>query len=168
MAVFRDPGALAKTQRLRAEAMKRQLRIGHRELANDMYKEGFKLLSGDIKQRDLDAMGHPFGRRDTPDGKPGRQRRVKGLKTLMPTLPINYQSGKLRDALRLSQRNQGEKQVFVLQVLKSLAPYARYILSPSGTTKMVTRPFWASLQKLWKRKNFELLIKMRTIQKAKH
>lgn len=165
MATFQDAAQLVRAQRARADGLARKFKLEHREMANQLYEEAHHLLSGGTSQRTLTALGHPFGRRTVLNGQPGRQRRVKGLTSLLPALPINTQSGRLREALRLLQRNSGSKQVFLLQVSKSLAPYAKYVLNTSGTVKMVTRPFWAALQKSWRKKNFELLLKMRADQK---
>ena len=128
-------------------------------MANELYEEADKLLSGTTPTSELVEMGHPYGRNDGIGGRPGRQRRIKATRQLMPTLPINQQTGRLRSALRLTQRNKGTAQVFILSVSRSVAPYAKYVLALGGTVKMVARPFWQTLFKSWKHKNFDILVK---------
>gem|GEM_PF-4812407 len=134
-------------------------------MCNELYEEAHKNLSGKVPEKALEKMGHPLGRGTTKSGEPGRQRKVKGLRVRLPALPINVQTGKLRDALKLYRRGVGDTQTYVLQVSKNLAPYAKYVLALGGTKRMVTRPFWANLQKSWRRKNFDLLVKMREEQR---
>lgn len=129
-------------------------------MCQELHDEAKALLSGNTSERSLRAMGNPYGRRAGINGAIGRQRRKNGSKGVMPAMPINKHSGKLLRALRMQSRNQGEQQIYVLSVDKSLR-YAKYILGTSGTKRMVTRPFWARLHKAWRKRNFELLVKMR-------
>lgn len=174
MGTYRKPQDLANHQRVKAERLAHSLKIEHQRLANDCYVEAHKLTGGKITTRILRAMGSPFGRRAGSSSIIGtkrttlaRQRGIKNSRMRLPTLPINRQSGKLQDAIRLTRRGGTGKvtQTYILQVLRNMAPYAKYILSLSGTVKMVTRPFWATLYKFWKKRNFELLIKMRQEQR---
>lgn len=165
MATHRDPAKLAAVQRARALAMRTRLRVEHYKMCQELYDEAKSMLGGRTSVRDLIAMGHPYGRRAGTGGAPGRQRRIKGTKGMMPALPINAQKGRLRDALHIRGAHQGQKQVYVLKVDKASVPYARYILSPNGTRRMVTRPFWATLYKRWRKRNFELLVAMRERQR---
>jgi len=133
-------------------------------MANQQYEDGLKLLSGTKTAKELAEMGNPFGRRAGTNGQIGRQRRILGSRSMLSVLPINVRTDRLRQGLRLNQRNQGSQQVFVMSISRALVPYAKFILNPSGTVKMVTRPFWAVLEKSFKRRNFELLIKTREAQ----
>lgn len=170
MGTFRNPHDLARHQKAKAERQAHSLKVGHSKLANECYQEAWRITSGRISTRTLRAMGHPYGRRsgsysDVTSRRAvlGRQRTVKGSRMRLPGLPINRQSGKLQQAIKLNRRGGTGKvsQSYVLQVLRNIAPYAKYVLSLGGTVKMVTRPFWTHLYKYWKRKNFELLLKTR-------
>lgn len=99
-------------------------------------------VSGNITARSLAALGHPFGR----DG--GLQRRFSlakasklGVKAkrsgrgkgYLPGIPINRQTGRLYSEVRAWQSDSGS------WLLGSTVPYAKYVLSWSGTKTMVTR-----------------------------
>lgn len=170
MGTYRSAKDLARAQRDRANETSRMLKIEHGKLANDCYQEAHRITGGRLSTRMLRAMGHPYGRRsgsfsDIKSRKTvlGRQRTTKGTRMRLPGLPINRQSGRLQQAIKLNRRTGTGKvsQVYILQVLGNIAPYAKYVLSLGGTTRMVPRPFWTHLQKYWKKKNFNLLVKMR-------
>ena len=169
MGTFYRAKDLARHQRLKAERLAHTLRVFHSNLAQDCYHEAKIITGGTTSTRDLNAMGNPYGRRggsysDIKSRKTmlSRQRTVKGSRVKLPPLPINKQTGKLSQAIKLSKHTGGNAvQSYVLQVYRNIAPYAKYVLSLGGTVKMVARPFWQYLFKFWKRKNFELLIKMR-------
>jgi len=174
MGTFHNPKSLANHQKEKAERLAHMMKIEHAKVANDCYLEAHRLTGGRVTTRQLRAMGHPYGRRagsssniKTKRTTLGRQRNIKGTRARLPALPINRQSGRLQDAIRLSRRSGSGKvaQTYILQVLRNMAPYAKYILSLSGTIKMVTRPFWQTLFKYWKTKNFELLMKLRQEQR---
>lgn len=80
----------------------------------------------------------------------------------LPALPINKQTGRLQSAMKFQKRTGGSAvQTYVFQIYRNIAPYAKYVLSLGGTVKMTARPFWQHLYKFWKKRNFDLLIKMR-------
>jgi hypothetical protein len=102
-----------------------------------MKKEGVKdnieLTGGQIKKQELRKMGHPYGRgRASGQGSPAGRKRGRA-----PLLPLNLQSGRLRRAMR--SRNIGTKQRPGFETYASGVAYAKYILSESGTRKMVAR-----------------------------
>jgi hypothetical protein len=129
-------------------------------MANALYAEAKLDLSGRKSKKELRRMGHPYGRGAGSDGKPGRQRKIKNSRARMPNLPINKQSGKLYNALKLTKQK-GKLQRFIMSVNESLAPYAKWILRIGGTKKMIARRFWETVTKRWRKKNFDLLIKQR-------
>lgn len=121
-------------------------------MTKEMKSEAIGLTSGSVRTSTLRKLGHPYGRR------PSGRRRGR-----LAALPINAQTGKLRAGFsRVKVLGPGGK---VSYDLTNKAPYAKYILSLGGTTKMVSRGFWRELRKIWRRRNFELLLRMRKIQK---
>lgn len=174
MGKFTNANELAKKQRKKADQALKSLKIGHQKLAEDCYLEARKITSGRTSTKSLKAMGHPYGRRsssysDIKSRKTilGRQRTAKGSRMRMPGLPINKQTGRLQNSIKVDRRGGNGKsiQTYTLRIINSIAPYAKYVLSLGGTVKMVARPFWQHLFKFWKRKNFELLLKMREEQR---
>ncbi len=109
----------------------------HRELVlksvqqarRDLHKE----MSGSVKTDALRKMGHPYGRGGSA-GSAGRGQRGnrRGRARLAPN-PINTQTGRLRRSIYLTERTPGN------WYLGSTAPYAKYQLSPTGTSRMIRR-----------------------------
>lgn len=83
-------------------------------------------VRGQVSSRTLRMMGHPFGRGPGP-GK-GNLKRGR-----LPGLPINEQTGMLRSNVRAWKTNSDSF------LLGATVPYAKYVLHPAGTKKMVAR-----------------------------
>lgn len=104
-----------------------------------------RMMSGAITTRQLRRLGHPFGRGSSPAQREAGYRSMRGApparirsvlgRTAVPPLPINAQTGRLRASVRV--RKAGEQDYRV----GAATPYAKYILSPTGTRLMVGRGF---------------------------
>lgn len=93
-----------------------------------------ELSSGSVSTATLVKLGHPFGRGRVAQESTSTGRYRGTAKARMRLLPINVQSGRLRRSM--TSRSRG-KQSF--ETLSRTVPYARFILSESGTRKMVAR-----------------------------
>lgn len=133
-----------------------------------------EVTSGTLTKKDLARLGHPFGRgssaaKSTAKGamrgaSKARRTRV-GITGVVPLLPINKQSGKLRRG-SFMRRTSSAPLTFVVG---SDAPYAKYIFSPVGTKKMVGRGVMSGkdlglftgktgiLERRWRARNMALL-----------
>ncbi len=151
MARFTDPLALLRAQGNRFNRVYGELVMEHERMTREMKSEAIGLTSGAVSTSTLRKLGHPFGRRGT-GRKSGR----------LPVLPINAQSGKLRASFIRVKVQGGSGKIHY--DLSNKAPYAKYVLSLGGTTKMVSRGFWRELRKVWRKKNFDLLIRMRGVK----
>ncbi len=152
MATFSDPKALLRHQTKRFAKVQAELVIEHEKMVQAMRSEAIGLTSGNVKTKTLRKLGHPFGKRAS-----GRKR------GRLPALPINAQTGKLRASwIKTKLLGAGGK---IHYDLTNKAPYAKYVLSLGGTTKMIARGFWRELRKIWRKRNFDLLMKMRDLQK---
>lgn len=143
---------LLRSQGDRFDRDDRHLLIEHDELVQDMQAEARGLTSGTTSTATLIRMGHPLGRR-----LGGRKRGS------LPTLPINAQTGKLRGSWRRYKVDLSGKTYY--DVIPTV-PYAKYVLAVGGTTKMVARGFWREMRKRWRKRNFDLLLRMRDIGRA--
>lgn len=155
MATFTSAKALARSQAKRFARVERSLKIEHAEMAKQMQGFAVALTSGTISSQELARRGHPFGR-----GK-GRKTTGKGalrMRMGTPLLPINRQSGRLVKGWRLMPRRTSGMQSFTLQ---NVAPHSKFVLSPTGTRRMVPRGFWVAMRKEFKAKNKDTLQRMR-------
>lgn len=112
---------------------RRSLQIGMEELVDKMRAQAVKLTSGTVTTAQLRAMDHPFARRH------GR--------ALIPTLPINLQTGRLQQSLRVMPRTVRGDPMWQLQFT---APYSQFVLRPGGTTKMLARGFWSAMRRYYR------------------
>lgn len=144
--VFTSPTALKNHQKKRFAKMQLGQQRVHKELATQGERDFVGATGGQIKSKTLAAMGHPFGRmssggmRNIVKGQSGKfgSAGLKGQvskKGVVRPLPINVQSGRLRRAITL-QGPAGRASTYKLY---SAAPHARFVLSPTGTKKMVAR-----------------------------
>ena len=104
----------------------------HRELGRQAYSDlKDDLLTGSTKTKQLRKEGHPFAKSAFRAGKNSKKKRVS-----RPQLPINEQTGRLRRGLFLQ-----ETLLIGMQSISigSAAPYAKFILDPRGTKKMIGR-----------------------------
>src|SRR5690349_15088395 len=129
MAVHRDPKSLLQAQTKRFARVLADMEIEHEKLVSEMKYEAVELTSGTVSTATLRRLGHPFARR--PSGR--KRGRLKAL-------PINKQSGRLRAGFRRVRVPAiGGK---ISYDLTNKVPYAKYVLSLGGTTKMISRGFW--------------------------
>jgi len=134
MAVFRDPAKLLAHQRARASRALRSVAEQTRFQAEEGRADAVAGTSGTVSSEQLAKMGHPFGRgpsaaKNFEAGGNVLQRRRMRL------LPINRQSGRLRASIALTKKGQRRYDVAIGQGVE----YARFILHPAGTRKMVGR-----------------------------
>jgi hypothetical protein len=129
----------------------------HRELVRGGAGDASESTGGSLTTAQLRRMGHPFGRTSGPGsgtlgrGIQGKKSRFKGAgqkgqvtaKGVVQPLPINNQTGKLRDSFFLNGPT-GRNQVYDMGFA---APYAKFVLSPTGTTKMVARGYFEFIKK---------------------
>jgi hypothetical protein len=124
----------------------------HMELVRGGEQDHAQLTSGRVPEAQLRAMGHPFGR--TAGGARGvvkKSRKYGALSArakskgavirkgvLMP-LPINRQTGMMR-ASYFKTAPSGKDRIVNMGFN---APYARYVLSPTGTRYMTARGFYS-------------------------
>jgi len=142
MATFTNPRQLASHQRRRAQNVRRSLTIEAASLVRGQKEEALKLTSGTVSTKRLSQMGHPFGRMTTGNKRKGRMRGT------LARLPINRQTGRLQQSLRVFHRYEGGNVVWRLQFM---APHGKFVLARGGTRKMVARGFWTALRKRYER-----------------
>ncbi len=145
MAVYSRPLDLYKGQVARFQKMEYDMTKIHMEIVRGGREDLYNLTAGSITTKQLRAMGHPFGRglsskSSTASGlmrgnRAGRRSKQFTGKRFVNPLPINKQSGQLRRGIFMHRTSGGTLSYEV----GSAAPYEPYILSPSGTTKMVGR-----------------------------
>lgn len=121
---------LAAHQMKRLVAMQATIKQSVRLMRRLGEQDAGELTSGGVKAKTLAKLGHPFARgastaKSTPAG------RKRGS---VPMLPINVQSGKLKRSFRSRDFKRNG-----FEVLSAQVPYAKFILSESGTRKMVAR-----------------------------
>ena len=96
------------------------------------------VTSGTVSTRTLRRLGHPFGRGASAAEMRGGAKAQRGSprgRARIPLLPINRQTGALRDTLHIRKIRPGEFSV------GTRAPHAPFVLAPRGTDKMVPRGF---------------------------
>ena len=135
MGTFTDPAKMLAHMRKRtAVAVK-----GMESFAEFSAKEGYwkdmrPNLAGRVSSEELRRAGHPYGR-----GQNAKENYTNAGNVLkrgkVPRLPINRQSGRLAMSLRLRRAG---RSVWDLGI-GTAVPYARFILHPAGTKKMVGR-----------------------------
>ncbi|RYZ93555.1 MAG: hypothetical protein EOP06_00505 [Proteobacteria bacterium] len=166
MARFTSAKALAAHQKRRFQHVADKAARLHSEMVRELVDEAEKLTSGKTKTKELRRLGHPFGRKagwkSTYNPHTGKWRTTGGRKRgKLPTMPINRQTGTLQDGFIIRRRpKQGKGQEWSF---RNKAPYAKHILSPGGTVKMVTRPFKRDMNVIWRKKNKALIEKIRKL-----
>lgn len=111
----------------------RSLSVQTAQVAQQAKAIAIELTSGSVSTAQLQAMGHPFARRN-------RQRKAR---VSLPKLPINVQSGALQKSLRVFSARTGGETAFRVQFT---SPHA-VVLTPGGTAQMVSRGFWPEMRK---------------------
>ena len=138
--------ALYDAQLKRFSTMKMTMLEGHRDISHKCFGRMSYYTRGNTSSKTLVRLGHPFGRGATPldrtptglmrGANPAKAKKLTG-RARIPLLPINRQTGKLRRGMYLRKTfYPGALQAFALG---SDVPYAKYILHPAGTRKMIGR-----------------------------
>jgi len=149
MGVYTTPTQLRVRQRARFEAVKADIKKVHKIMAEDGKDDFEQATSGTIKSKTLKEMGHPFGRIRSGDIRTGGRGAADGRKFLgkgskgqitrtgvVRPLPINKQSGDLHRRIQLDGPFGGRRAEYRLY---TNVPYAKYVLNPKGTRKMIAR-----------------------------
>jgi len=126
MAKCTTPMQLLQAQTKRFKTAQGSMQDSLRQDAEAGVQVFIESVGGNVSTSTLRRMGHPFGRGTGP-GK-GNLKRGR-----LPGLPINAQTGILRANIRAYKTDKGA------YMLGSSAPYAKYVLHPAGTSKMVSR-----------------------------
>jgi len=130
-------------------------------------KAAYELLSGTLTPEQTRGAfarrGGPVARYNPRD--PARaQVRARGRGSA-PLLPINVQTGRLRQALlrqnvKVGNQSFGDAAISRQAVATQTVGVARsrsgdsiFVLSPEGTASMVSRTFWTTLRKTWRTSN---------------
>lgn len=145
---------LYKAQRRRFSAMKGDARTLHREMVQEVYRSGRKLITGRPAGLDrpkiLRKAGSPFAR---TRASTGRKRGAVGSR--WPSLPIGIVTGQLRSSYR--QISSGNS-----QLVGFFSPGRSInVLLPGGTRRMVDRGYWPEVRKIWRPLNKALLDELR-------
>jgi hypothetical protein len=152
---------LYKAQKERFDRIQKDMLAMHKELADAGLGDMQELTSGTVSSATLARLGHPFGRgedssKSTPKGRFRGASKAKfskfGFKGQVPLLPINVQSGRLKAALR-SRKVSRPGAIQAFENGAPGVPYEKYILSPTGTRRMVARGFWTEVTRRWKARN---------------
>lgn len=152
MAKYTDPMALLRHQATLFDAVSRKRNAMFAAFVRERADEQLTMLSGSISEQELRNMGHPFARRKVSrrgyertsaaqyrKGYRMSEQRRTGFAASAPLLPINRQSGGL---YRSQQIRFVRGQMYSQQATVGYgASYARYILGPKGTSRMVNRGF---------------------------
>lgn len=142
MGVYSRPLDLYKGQVARFQKMQYDMTKIHMEIVKGGREDFTDLTGGNISTKQLRAMGHPFGRglsskSSTASGlmRGNRSKKVNAGRRFVTPLPINKQSGRLRSGIFMRQVSGGT----LSYIVGSDAPYEPFILSPSGTKRMIGR-----------------------------
>lgn len=158
MATFNSAKELAKYQKARAAAFQRLTgKVTQKEgdrLAKRMQTRALQLTSGTRTTRELAILGHPYKR--SRRRYTSRERAARAVLKSARLLPINRQSGRLQEEMKVYAviRRLGRDTRLILRI-KNAAPYALFQLDPEGkgTKTMRPRGFWKALVKSYGRYN---------------
>jgi hypothetical protein len=175
MAIYTRPADIMRAQEARFRRMGVAMLDVHRELVRGGKRDAAEATGGAISTKDLKAMGHPFGRVGGQGsgtigrGIQGDRKRFSGkgdkgqitTKGVVKPLPINKQTGKLRDSFFLNGPT-GPNHVYDMGFA---APYATFVLSPSGTKRMIPRGYFEFIKRRHKARKAAAIKVARDIQK---
>lgn len=133
MATARKPEVWLARQKRRLEKGRRSINRFPDRLKPVVKMYAYDLLGGTISAKRLRELDHPYARRH------GR--------ALLPVLPINVQTGKLRESMRVIGAGGTESKPRKIFRLQFFVPYAKYVLALRGTKYMLPRRFWPTLTK---------------------
>ena len=156
MGTFTSPVALMQRQQRRFAGAALSMQQAQHELAKGGQADFLALTIGTLSEKQLRAMGHPYGRTarvirtDKLNGFVGlNENRIRKNGTLgqnsslqqvkgqsVQLLPINRQTGRLRRGIALMQRMTGGNPSYDLF---SGVPHAKYVLALDGTKHMKAR-----------------------------
>jgi hypothetical protein len=130
----------------RFEKMLERVKIGaetvHQLLTDGGEEDHFEFTAGGTSTKDLRRMGHPYGRTAATSknktGQRGNLNKKMGKAKVNP-LPINKQTGRLRSSFYRSDIGGKDK----VTRMGFRVPYARFVLRPGGTRKMIDRKFYS-------------------------
>jgi hypothetical protein len=177
MAKYTDPVALLRDQERLFPLVQRRARRMHLVMVGEI--EGrvrSQLLSGTNTPQDLRRAGHPYGFRTSHQGfkreslkggwrlsSRGDRKRTRHITRnvgiAFPLLPINAPTKTLQKSaaiVRTSLPDGGQKVQLAYR-----APYAKYILSKKGTSKMKGRGFQAAKGQIDRKAERELRYRLR-------
>jgi hypothetical protein len=138
---FTSAKTLAAYQRERGERVVQVMEITFKAETERTRLYARDLLSGLYRQEDLRRMGDPYSRHA-----------LSPLKAL----PINVDTGRLRDSMQFTWSRVNGVTTYRLW---NNAPYAPFILSPTGTKNMIARPFWEALTRYYQQNALQQLRK---------
>lgn len=173
MAIYTTPAALMVAQKQRFAGVRLTQTSMHRLAVDGGREDHVDYTGGTVKTRELDAMGNPFGRSGGQGSNTGGRGIVRnagkfkgaGSHTVLTgsrsksgqymikirskstvsgrgkisSLPINRQTGRMQGSLTV-EGPVGSNQVYKVGFA---APYAKFVLSPYGTKKMIARGFYS-------------------------
>lgn len=127
-------------------------------MAFEGYQDHRDLTSGTVSSKRLRELGNPFGWGPKKMGRTATEGQMRSgfrpTRGKVQKLPINVQSGRLRSSIRVLTIRRGG---VALTVRVSIgAPYAKYVLSRTGTVKMVPRGFREEVEKRWRARHKRL------------
>lgn len=167
MARFATSLALLQHQTRLMAAIELKAKAMHKEFVlKTMVREYVVRLSGTTSTRELANAGHPFARKRVSRRGYARYRNpnVKGRRiseklnmgaaASFPLLPINAQSRRLMRSLRA--RTATPPPGGQSWELGFTTPYAKFILSMNGTSKMVSRGYQQEIKKVREKRNKDL------------
>lgn len=172
MARYTNPLALLSHQQKLFAKVNEKARGMHLAAVRDNAKQATLLVSGTTSTAQLRNAGHPFARRKMSrrgyarTAEPGNRTSRMSEKLRMgagqafPLLPINRQSGRLRQSLRMKGEPSGIPHGQTLS-LGFTAPYAKHILAKPGTKRMVARGYVQAMAKASKKRNNQLEAELR-------
>lgn len=167
MSRFTNPLALLAHQKKLFAKVNEKAKAMHVSAVRDNAKQATKLVSGSTSTQELRNAGHPFARRKLskrgyartkePGNRTSRmsEKLRMGAAQAFPLLPINRQSGRLRNSLRMIGQASGIPHGQTLG-LGFTAPHSKYVLGSKGTRKMVSRGYTQAMAKISKKRNKQL------------
>lgn len=172
MSIYRDGKKWAKAYSDRLDRLQANAVQAHRVMALEVKADFVRATSGTISTKELRRAGHPFGRSaggrmrglagSVKKGPGGRPRRGF-VRKKYPVNPINRQTGKLQRSIKI--RPYFDFRTIQAYDIYADAPYARYVMHPLGTSKMVGRGVLTGhrlgrhvpgyIERMWRAKNRE-------------
>jgi|GEM_PF-3583681 len=150
MSVYTRPAQIIAKTTKRIQLQRMSMLELHTYLVREGARDHAVTTSGGVSTRQLRSMGHPFGRQNPGDPSTGvrgivrkrpstisRKNRIR--KGVLLPLPINRQTGRLRGSFFQTVQT-GPNRVVDMGFN---VPYAKFVLSPTGTKRMVARGYYS-------------------------